>query len=193
MKKNLSKSLLALSLLVFLPNLASAHILPGTAHGFQDGFLHPLTGWDHLLAMIAVGLWAAQHRGRAMWLIPLSFVSVMVLGGMLGLAGVSLPGVELAIAISVLALGALVATMTRFTPSLSMAVVGLFALFHGYAHGHEMPAVAGALPFSMGFVLATALLHGLGIAAGLGFQKQPRVLRWAGAAIAASSICFFAR
>jgi len=193
MKTNLSKSLLALSLLVFLPNMASAHILPGTGHGFQDGFLHPLTGWDHLLAMIAVGLWAAQHRGRAIWLIPLSFVSVMLLGGILGLAGVYVPGAEVAIAISVLALGGLVATMTRFTPSLSVAVVGLFAFFHGYAHGHEMPAAAGALPFSMGFVLATALLHGLGIGAGLGFQKQPRVLRWAGAAIAASSICFFVR
>ncbi|HEV7926363.1 MAG TPA: HupE/UreJ family protein [Verrucomicrobiae bacterium] len=191
MKKNLSKSLLALVLLVVLPNLASAHILLGTTHGFRDGFLHPLTGWDHLLAMIAVGLWAAQHRGRALWLIPLSFVSVMVLGGILGVAGVRVPGVELAIAISVLTLGGLVATMTRFRPSLSMAVVGLFALFHGYAHGHEMPVAASALPFSVGFILATALLHGLGLAAGLWFQEQPRVLRWAGAAIAASSICFF--
>jgi len=193
MKTNLSKSLLALSLLVFLPNMASAHILPGSSHGFQDGFLHPLTGWDHLLAMIAVGLWAAQHRGRAVWLIPASFMGVMLLGGILGVAGVQLPGAELAIAISVLALGALVATMTRFTPSLSMTLVGLFALFHGYAHGHEMPAAAGALPFSVGFVLATALLHGAGLAIGLGFQKQPRVLRWAGASIAASSICFFVR
>src|SRR5580658_8097411 len=191
MKMNLSKSLLALGLLVFLPNMASAHILPGTSHGFQDGFLHPLTGWDHLLAMIAVGLWAAQHRGRAVWLIPSSFVGVMLLGGILGVAGVHVPGAELAIAISVLALGALVATMTRFTPSLSMTVVGLFALFHGYAHGHEMPAAASALPFSMGFVLSTALLHGVGLAAGLGLQQQPRVLRWAGAAIAASSVCFF--
>ena len=191
MKMKLSKSLLALGLLVFLPNLASAHILPGTSHGFTDGLLHPLTGWDHLLAMIAVGLWAAQHRGRAVWLIPASFVGVMLLGGILGVAGVYVPGAELAIAISVLALGALVATTTRFTPSLSMAVVGLFALFHGYAHGHEMPASAKALPFIIGFVLATALLHGLGIAAGLGLQRQPRVLRWAGAAIAASSVCFF--
>jgi urease accessory protein len=106
MKKNLSKSLLALSLLVFLPNIASAHVLTGTSHGFQDGFLHPLSGWDHLLAMIAVGLWAAQHRGRAVWLIPASFVGVMLLGGILGVAGVYVPGAELAIAISVLALGA---------------------------------------------------------------------------------------
>jgi urease accessory protein len=141
--------------------------------------------------MFAVGLWAAQHRGRAVWLIPASFVGVMLLGGILGVAGVYLPGAELAIAISVLALGALVATKTRFTPSLSMTVVALFALFHGYAHGHEMPSAASALPFSVGFVLATALLHGAGVAAGLAFQKQPRVLRWAGAAIAASSVCFF--
>jgi urease accessory protein len=192
MNRNSSKSLLTLGLLVLLPNLASAHILFGSSHGFKDGFLHPLTGWDHLLAMFTVGLWAAQHRGRALWLIPLSFVSVMMLGGLLGVAGVSMPGAELAIAVSVLVLGGLVATMTRLTPSLSMTVVGLFALFHGYAHGHEMPAAAGALPFSIGFVLATALLHGLGVAAGLGLQHQPRVLRWAGAAIAASSFCFFA-
>jgi urease accessory protein len=191
MKMNLSKSLLALALLIFLPNLASAHILPGTSHGFQDGLLHPLTGWDHLLAMIAVGLWAAQQRGRAMWLIPLSFVGMMLLGGILGLVGVTMPGAELAIAISVLALGGLVATATRFTPSLSMCVVGIFALFHGYAHGHEMPASASAISFSVGFVAATALLHGLGIVAGLGLQNQPRVLRWAGAAIAASSLCLF--
>ena len=191
MKTNISKSLLALSLLVCLPNLAEAHILLGTPHGFQDGFLHPLTGWDHLLAMVAVGLWAAQHRGRALWLIPLSFVSVMLLGGILGVAGVAMPGAELTIAISVLTLGLLVATTTRFRPSLSMAVVGLFALFHGFAHGHEMPAAASALAFSVGFVLATALLHGLGLAAGLALQEKPRVLRWAGAVIAASSFCFF--
>lgn len=190
MKMKLSRSLLALSALVFLPNLASAHILPGTLHGFQDGFFHPLTGWDHLLAMIAVGLWAAQHQGRARWLIPASFVGVMLFGGCLGLAGVYVPGAELGIAISVLALGGLVASMTRFTPSVSMAIVGLFALFHGYSHGHEMPAAAAAVPFSVGFVMATALLHGLGIAAGLSLQKQPRVLRWAGAAIAGSSVCF---
>jgi urease accessory protein len=191
MKKNSSKLLLTLSLLVLLPRLASAHILLGTSHGFADGFLHPLTGWDHLLAMFAVGLWAAQHRGRALWLIPSSFVGVMLLGGILGLAGLSVPGAQAAIALSVLALGGLVATMTRFRPSLSMMVVGLFALFHGYAHGHEMPAAAAALPFSIGFVLSTAFLHGLGIAAGLRLRQQPRVLRWAGAAIAASSFCFF--
>lgn len=178
-------------MLVFLPNLASAHILPGTAHGFHAGFVHPLTGWDHLLAMFAVGLWAAQCGRRRLWLIPLSFIGAMLLGGILGVTGAYMPGAELAIAISVLALGVLVATKTRFTPSLSMAVVGLFALFHGYAHGHEMPVAASALPFSIGFILATALLHGVGILAGLGFQRRPNILRWTGAAIAVSSVCFF--
>jgi urease accessory protein len=102
-----------------------------------------------------------------------------------------MPGAELASAISVLVLGALVATVPRFNPGVGLAVVGLFALFHGYAHGHEMPASATALPFSTGFMLSTALLLGVGTAAGLVFQKQPRVLRWAGASIATSSVCFF--
>src|ERR1700677_2060468 len=105
MKKFFFKPLLGPGILLLLPTLASAHILPGTSHGLQDGLMHPLTGWDHLLAMVAVGLWAAQQRGRAMWQIPLAFVSVMVLGGILGVTGVLVPGAELAIAISVLALG----------------------------------------------------------------------------------------
>jgi urease accessory protein len=193
MKRISSKLFLALGFLVLLPNLASAHILPGTSHGFNNGLMHPLTGWDHLLAMFAVGLWAAQHRGRAVWMIPLAFVSVMVLGGVLGVAGAVMPGVELGIALSVLALGALVATRTRFTPTLSMGIVGVFALFHGFAHGHEMPASAGALQFSVGFVISTLLLHGLGIAVGLGLQRQPQALRLAGAAIALCSVSFFLR
>jgi urease accessory protein len=192
MNKIAVKRLLAPSLLLVLPNLASAHILPGTSHGLQDGLMHPLTGWDHLLAMVAVGLWAAQQRGRAMWQIPLAFVSVMVLGGILGVTGVLVPGAELAIAISVLALGGLIATKTTFAPTLSMMVVGAFALFHGYAHGHEMPASASALPFSMGFVISTVMLHALGIGAGLGLRNQPRAMRFAGATIAACGLCLLA-
>jgi urease accessory protein len=191
MRKNLSTPLLALGLLLVLPGLASAHILPGTSHGMRDGFLHPLTGLDHLLAMFAVGLWAAQHRGRAVWMIPLTFVSVMVLGGIMGVSGASVPGAELGIAASLLVLGGLIATTTRFRPSLSMLVVGFFALFHGYAHGHEMPAVVSAISFSIGFVLATLLLHGLGMAAGLYLQKQQRVIAFAGSAIALCSVFFF--
>ena len=129
MKKNHLTSLLALGLLFVLPGLASAHILFGTPHGVRDGFVHPFTGLDHLLAMFAVGLWAAQHRGRAVWMIPLTFVSVMVLGGIVGVSGAYVPGAELGIAVSLLALGGLIATATRFKPSLSMLVVGFFALF----------------------------------------------------------------
>jgi urease accessory protein len=191
MRKNLSTPLLALGLLLVLPGLASAHILPGTSHGLQDGFLHPLTGLDHLLAMFAVGLWAAQHRGRAVWMIPLTFVSVMVLGGIMGVCGAYVPGAELGIAASLLVLGGLIATATRFKPSLSMLIVGFFALFHGYSHGHEMPAAVSAVSFSVGFVMATLLLHGLGIAAGLYLQKQQRVIAFAGSAIALCSIFFF--
>jgi urease accessory protein len=190
MKKNHLTSLLALGLLFILPGLASAHILLGRPHGLHDGFVHPFTGLDHLLAMFAVGLWAAQHRGRALWMIPLTFVGVMVLGGIVGVSGAYVPGAELGIALSLLALGGLIATATRFKPSLSMLVVGFFALFHGYAHGHEMPAAVSAVSFSVGFVLATLILHGLGMAAGLLLQKQQRVIAFAGSAIALCSIFF---
>jgi urease accessory protein len=191
MKKHLSTSLLALGLLLILPGLASAHILLGQPHGLHDGFVHPFTGLDHLLAMIGVGLWAAQHRGRAVWMIPLAFVSVMVLGGVLGVCGAYVPGSEIGIAASLLVLGALIATSTRFRPTLSMVVVGFFALFHGYAHGHEMPAAVSAVSFSAGFVMATLILHGIGMAAGLYLQKQQRVITFAGSAIALCSIFFF--
>ncbi len=191
MKKIHATLLLAFGLLLILPGVASAHILLGTPHGMHDGFMHPLTGMDHLLAMFAVGLWAAQHRGRAVWMIPLTFVSVMVLGGIVGVSGAYVPGAEMGIAVSLLALGALIATATRFKPSWSMLIVGFFALFHGYAHGHEMPAAASAVSFSCGFVLATLLLHGLGITAGICLQKQRRVLAMAGSAIALCSIIFF--
>jgi urease accessory protein len=190
MKNNLSKLLLVLGLLLLLPGLASAHILPGTSHGLRDGFMHPFTGMDHLLAMFAVGLWAAQYRGRAVWMIPLTFVGVMILGGIMGVSGAYVPGAELGIAASLLVLGGLIATATRFKPSLGMLIVGFFALFHGYAHGHEMPAAVSALSFSCGFVLATLVLHGLGIAAGICLQKQRRVVAFAGSAIALCSIFF---
>jgi urease accessory protein len=191
MKRNYSILLLALAGVLLMPGLASAHIIPGSSHGLHDGFAHPFNGLDHLLAMFAVGLWASQSQGRAMWMIPLTFVSVMVLGGILGLTGAHLPGIEFGIALSVLVLGVLIATATRLQLGWGMGVAGLFALFHGYAHGAEMPAAVSALPFSVGFVLATLLLHGMGIAAGFYFTKQARGIRFAGAAIALCSICFF--
>jgi urease accessory protein len=192
MKRFFSIPVLALAGLILMPGLASAHILPGTTHGWQQGFAHPFSGLDHLLAMFAVGLWAAQHRGRAVWMIPLTFVGVMGLGGILGLTGATLPGVELGIAMSVLVLGALIATATRFQPSWSMFLVGLFALFHGYAHGYEMPASVGALSFSLGFMAATLLLHGLGVAAGFYLRNQQRAIRLVGATITFCAVCLLA-
>ena len=183
--------ILVLGLACLVPSVALAHILPGTGHGFHEGLAHPFSGLDHLLAMFAVGLWAAAHRGRALWLIPLTFVSVMALGGVMGLAGVQIPGADFGIALSALVLGSLIATMTQFKPSWSMALVGAFAIFHGYAHGHEMPASVTAISFSAGFLFSTLLLLALGIGAGLYFQKQPRTLRFAGLAIAGCSIFFF--
>ncbi len=196
MKRFFSIPVLALAGVLLMPGLASAHIVPGTAHGWREGFAHPFSGLDHLLAMFAVGLWAAQHRGRAVWMIPLTFVGVMGLGGLLGLTGATLPGgqlgVELGIALSVLVLGALLATATRLQPSWGMFLAGLFALFHGYAHGHEMPLSVGALSFSLGFMAATLLLHGMGVAAGFYLRNQQRAVRFIGATIALCAVCLLA-
>ena len=171
----------------FLPTLAQAHPgIPGHTHGFANGLAHPLTGLDHILAMIAVGLWAAQRGGRALWVVPLAFVSAMALGGMLGMAGGALPLAEPGIAASVLILGILIAACIRLPLAASALIVGSFALFHGFAHGAEMPATASGLAYGMGAMLATASLHFLGI--GLGLAAKQRVsmqlVRYVGAAIA---------
>ena len=126
--------------------------------------MHPLTGIDHILAMIAVGVFAAQLGGRAMWLVPAAFVTTMAAAGLLGMAGASLPFVEIGIALSVIALGVAVAARIKLPVTIAMAVVGLFAIFHGYAHGVEMPESLSELGYGLGFVAATALLHLVGIA-----------------------------
>jgi urease accessory protein len=160
-----------------------------TANGFTHGFIHPISGWDHILAMIAVGLWAAQLASsglkRAVWMVPLSFVSMMVVGGILGIAQFELPFVEQGILASVLVLGALVLAGVRLPISASAAIVGGFALFHGHAHGAEMPATSSGLAYALGFALATALLHASGIAFGLIAQRRlsSLALRVAGAAV----------
>lgn len=178
--------------LFFLPLLAQAHPgIPGHTHGFANGLTHPLAGLDHLLAMTAVGIWAAQRAGRALWLVSLAFVSVMTVGGVLGMtAREQLPLVEQAIAASVLTFGILIATAARLPMSASAFIVGLFALFHGYAHGAEMPATASGLFYGLGFVLATASLHLFGIGLGLAAQKlnSAKIIRYAGGAIAACGI-----
>lgn len=168
-------------------SVAHAHT-SGLPHmDFATGLAHPLSGLDHILAMIGVGLWAAQRGGRALWLVPLTFVVVMAVGGLLGFLGITLPYVELGIAGSVLILGLLVAMASRLSLGASMALVGLFAIFHGYAHGAEMAVEASALWYSLGFMLATALLHASGIGIALAARRgvPAQLLRVGGGAIAA--------
>ncbi|HEX2529585.1 MAG TPA: HupE/UreJ family protein [Geminicoccus sp.] len=150
-----------------LPTVAFAHTGVGEAGGFAHGFLHPLTGLDHLLAMVMVGMLAWQLGGHARWLVPASFVVVMALGGSLGVAGTTVPFVELGIALSVVVLGSVVALGMRLPVAAAMAVAGLFAIFHGHAHGQEMPADVLGLSYGAGFMVGTALLHTAGLGLGM--------------------------
>jgi urease accessory protein len=175
-----------MALLFLLPATASAHTETGTVGGFVSGFLHPLTGVDHIVAMVAVGLWGAYLGGSAMWLLPVVFPVVMALGGALGILNVSLPGVEKCIAFSGVMLGLAVAFAARPPLWIAAVVVGFFAIFHGHAHGTELPDAANAMTFAVGFVIATGLLHLSGISLGL-LVRWPWgrvVVRMTGAAIA---------
>ena len=156
----------AVALVALLPGAAMAHTGVGGPAGFAHGFWHPVTGLDHVLAMVLVGMLAWQLGGRAVWLVPASFVLVMALGGALGVAGMALPLVEAGIALSIVALGAAVALRIRAPAMIAIAVVGVFAVFHGHAHGAEMPASAIGLAYGLGFMTATALLHLAGIGLG---------------------------
>jgi urease accessory protein len=169
------------------PSTAQAHTGVSPAHDLLHGIAHPLTGLDHVLAMFAVGLWAAQRGGRAIWFVPLTFVLVMTLGATLGMSGISIPFVESGIAISVLVLGIFVAAAVRLPLSISAAIVGLFALLHGHAHGAEIPSSATGMTYMAGFILATIFLHAAGISVGIITQRlhsAPWFVRYAGAAIA---------
>ena len=183
----------ALSLLV-ASGAVHAHTTGLPHMDLFTGVEHPFSGLDHILAMVAVGLWAAQLGGRALWLIPLTFVLTMAAGGVLGFMGVPLPMVELGIVGSVVVLGVLVALASRLPLAVSMTLVGLFALFHGYAHGAEMAAESSALWYGLGFMLATATLHalGIGIALAAGRGVPARLVRVGGAAIAASGMLLLA-
>jgi urease accessory protein len=165
-----------------LPAFAFAHTGAGHAGGFVHGLTHPVRGLDHFCAMLAVGLWATQMGGRSTWAVPLTFVSVMALGGALPILGISLPFVEQGIMLSVLLLGVLIAASVRLPLWPSCGIVGLFALWHGHAHGAEMPALASGIEYALGFMLATASLHVIGIAFGLGIQQmaRARVIRFPG-------------
>lgn len=163
-----------------------AHAHPGHGSGYLAGITHPLVGLDHLLAMLAVGVWASQLGGRAMWIVPASFVTLMGLAAGLGMSGVVLPMVEVGITTSLLLLGLLVAFSIKLSPIFSVAIVGLFAVFHGFAHGMELPAVGAPWQYSLGFVVSTVALHGIGLLLGQRLRGRQLWLRAAGWAVAAS-------
>ena len=161
------RALLAASL-ALVPSLAFAHPgLPGHSHDLMSGFVHPLGGVDHVVAMVAVGLLAAQLGGRALWLVPASFVAMMAAAGLAAMNGIAVPMAEAGIALSIVVLGGAIALRVALPVAAAMAMVGFFAIFHGYAHGLETPTTASGLLYGLGFVAGTALLHGLGIAVGL--------------------------
>jgi urease accessory protein len=174
---------------------ALAHEAGGEATGFVSGLRHPVSGWDHILAMIAVGLWGAQLRAPAVWLLPVTFPLVMAMGGFLGLLGIPLPAVETGIALSAIVLGLMILSEARPPLWIAAVIVAFFAVFHGYAHGTELPPGANGLLYSVGFVIATGCLHGTGITMGL-IHRWPvgrRALRAAGGFVAAAGVVFLWR
>jgi len=180
-----SAATLGVAASLFVP-FAAAHSLGAHGAGFASGIAHPLAGLDHILAMIAVGLWAAQLGGRAYWSVPIAFVGMMVLGAIVAAAGLTLPAVESGIAVSVLILGLLIAFSARMAIPLGMVLVGVFALFHGHAHGTELPQAASAASYGLGMLLATISLHATGLGAGILFRRAAVLLRIGGAMIAAA-------
>jgi urease accessory protein len=172
--------------------VVEAHIQKGEAAGFWSGVRHPISGLDHVLAMIAVGLWGAQLGAPAIWLLPVAFPMVMALGGMMGLMGIPLPGTEIGIAASAILLGSAVMFESRPRLLIAASLVGFFAIFHGYAHGTELPPGQSGLLYSIGFVIATGCLHGVGIAIGLihRWGWGQKVVRLAGAGVAVAGLLF---
>jgi urease accessory protein len=184
---------LAAMLMLIPPAPALAHTGSGIAVGLHSGFLHPISGLDHLVAMVAVGLWGAQLGNPAIWTLPITFPLVMALGGVLGVVGVQLPLAEEIVALSGIALGALVALRIRPPLWIAMLVVGVFAVFHGYGHGRELPQAADPLAYGVGFVTATGMLHLCGILIGL-LVRWPlgeQAVRACGAAVGCVGLYFF--
>jgi urease accessory protein len=186
---------LVLALLLAAAGPAWAHTGEGVAGGFVSGFLHPIAGWDHVIAMVAVGLWGAFLGRPAVWLLPVVFPLVMAFGGAAGVLGLPLPGVEIGIATSAIVLGAMVAFAARPPLWVAAAIVAAFAIFHGHAHGTELPEAASPIAYSLGFVIATGLLHASGIALSLvsHWPSGRHVVRACGAVIALLGVMFLAR
>jgi len=191
-KETITRFVTTLFTFLLYAQAVQAHVHKGEAVSFLSGLKHPISGLDHVVAMIAVGLWGAQLGAPAIWVLPVAFPMVMAMGGMLGLLGVPLPGMEIGIAASAILLGA--AVMMELRPPLALAagLVGFFAIFHGDAHGSELPAGENGLLYSIGFVMATGCLHGVGISIGLVHRWNwgQRALRIAGAAIALAGMFF---
>jgi urease accessory protein len=184
-KRHMKKILMSIAALSLMAKGAEAHVGLGHTNGFVHGFMHPVSGMDHVLAMVAVGLFAAILGGRARWAVPLCFVGMMLVGGAMGIVGINVPFLETGIALSVLVLGVLVALQTKLPVTFASSLVGIFAVLHGVAHGAEMPVDASGVQFVLGFVAATMLLHSVGLA--LGFSMT-RFAKASGVAIAAAGL-----
>jgi urease accessory protein len=190
-----ARSALATVIVLASAGPAFAHVQPGQAQGLLSGLRHPASGLDHVLAMISVGLWGAQLGAPAVWLLPVTFPMVMAFGGFLGLVGIPLPGVELGIALSAVLLGVMVASDAKPPLAVATTLVGFFAIFHGHAHGTELPAGQSGLMYSIGFVIATGCLHATGILLGVVHRWSfGRVaLRVAGAVVSVAGLTFLWR
>lgn len=188
----LRRALLFALVALLLPRIAAAHEAGDTVGGFISGLTHPLFGMDHVVAMIAVGLWGGQLKQPAIWLLPVTFPIVMAFGGMLGSRGVPIPSVEIGIAVSAIVLGAMVAFSLRPPLWIAVTLVGVFAIFHGHAHGTELPEAATPLAYGAGFVISTGLLHAAGILVGLViyWPVGAKMVRVMGAAIAGAGVYF---
>jgi urease accessory protein len=190
----LARTLFAIAAMVAAP--AHAHVAQGgVTGGLVAGFVHPILGLDHVVAMVAVGIWGAQLGRPAIYVLPITFPLVMAFGGVLGVMGVPIPGIETGIAASALILGAMIALAARPRLSVAGSLVAVFAIFHGYAHGAELPAAANAVSYAFGFVVATGLLHAIGILVGTigAWRAGPVALRAAGAAIAIIGVYYLIR
>jgi urease accessory protein len=194
-QRDVAARVLLVSVATLASGPASAHAGTGLAGGFSMGFAHPLTGFDHLLAMISVGLWGSVLGRPLIYALPVVFPGVMVVGAILGMLAIPIPSIESGVALSVLVLGTCVALKVRAPLWAAALIVGTFALFHGYAHGRELPSAADPLGYSAGFVLATGLLHVFGI--GVGFVNErpggAAVTRGIGGLIGAAGVWFLVR
>ncbi|WP_082352646.1 HupE/UreJ family protein [Rhizobium sp. AAP43] len=179
-----------------LPSIAEAHVMDGPLGGFGSGFGHPLAGFDHLLAMLAVGLWGAQMGGRSVWTLPATFPLIMCLGGVLGMLGVLPAGpVQAGIALSVFVLGGVIALEWKAPDWIALALISVFAILHGIPHGVLAPRAVDPAAFTVGFVVSTGVIHVIGIAIGAVLKPiaQGRLIQALGAAIALAGVWFIAR